>query len=444
MTTPMETNSIQPTRRDFVRSTAAVAGAALFGGLPLTTSCANVPDVSESHTPRVPVGPDGVVNIGVIGPGGMGTGHIHAFLNFAKSGVEKIKVVAIAEVEESRRNNAKKICDDAQGPGSCTAYVDYKDLIARDDIHGVLIASPEHWHAQMAEDAIMSGKDVYCEKPMTLRLDEALRLRRVILANPDQLLQVGTQKMQLPKYQAAQKMIAEGKIGKPVFSQTSYCRNSRNGEWLYYAIQDYWRPGKNLDWDRWCGPLGSRPWDPHVYARWRRYKDFSTGIVGDLLVHEITPMMMALDQGWPTRVCATGGHYIDKAMENHDQVNIEVQFEKGHTMIVAGSTCNEQGLETLIRGHEGNIFLGGGNCVMRPERIFADEVDEETIQCRNIGNDQDAHRRNWLDCIRTRRKPLADVELGTQVMAVVDLATRSMWEGKAFTFDPKSMLASPV
>ena len=81
---------------------------------------------------------------------------------------------------------------------------------------------------------------------------------------------------------------------------------------------------------------------------------------------------------------------------------------------------------------------------MRPERLFADEIDEETVECPNIGNDQDAHRRDWLDCIRSRRKPLADVELGTQVMVVVDLATRSMWEGKAFTFDPKTMRGSAV
>ena len=124
------------------------------------------------------------------------------------------------------------------------------------------------------------------------------------------------------------------------------------------------------------GPLGERAWDPHVYARWRRYKDFSTGIIGDLLVHEMTPLFFALDLDWPSRVDAIGGHYIDKAMENHDQVNIEVQFEKGHTMIVAGSTCNEQGLETMIRGHEGNIFLNGAHCEMRPERLFADEIDE--------------------------------------------------------------------
>lgn len=434
-----------PTRRDFlVRSGAFAAGAAFLGALPGCAGPVARAGALPAARARVPVGPDGTVNIGIIGPGGMGTGHVQAFLEFATKGEEKVRIVAVAEVEKSRRENAKRLCDEAQGPGSCTAYVDYHELLDHPELHGVLIAAPEHWHAEMAEDAIAAGKDVYCEKPMTLRLEEALRLREVQLANPDILLQVGTQMMQLPRYQEAKKLIAEGRIGKPVSSQTSYCRNSKQGEWLYYAIEEHWKPGETLDWERWCGPLGSRPWSPELYARWRRYRDTSTGIIGDLLVHQITPLMMAIDQGWPTRVVATGGHYIDLAMENHDQVNIEVEFEKGHSMTVAGSTCNEHGLETVIRGHHANLFLNGANVLLRPERLFAEEVLEETVLCTDIGNDQHAHRKNWLACIRSRSKPLADVELGTQVMVVVDLATRSLWEGKAFRFDPRTLAASVV
>ena len=86
-----------------------------------------------------------------------------------------------------------------------------------------------------------------------------------------------------------------------------------------------------------------------VYARWRRYRRYSTGIIGDLLVHRISPLAMALDLGWPTRVVASGGHYVDTAMENHDQVLLTVEFEKGHTMVIAGSTSNETGLEILTK-----------------------------------------------------------------------------------------------
>ncbi len=432
-------------RREFLKGAALAAGAIAVSGNSLLGSeriGAKSGAIGRAAS-RTPVGDDGMVRMAVIGTGGMGGGHIDSFLRFASRGEEKVKIVAVCDVNHKRRAVAEQKINKAQGD-ECALYTDYRELLARDDIHGVLIASPEHWHAQMAEDALMSGKDVYIEKPMTLRLPEALRLRQVVLNNPDVLLQVGTQKIMLPKYKAAQQMVADGAIGKPTFSQTSYCRNSMNGEWKYYGIDPEWQPGVNIDWDLWCGPAGLRDWNPALCARWRRYKDFSTGIVGDLLVHEITPLMMALDQGWPTRVVATGGHYVDKAMENHDQVNLQIQFEKGHTLIVAGSTCNEMGLETMIRGHKGTIYLNGGNCKMVPQRIFADDVEPEEVICESIGNDQDALRRNWLDCIRTRRQPDSNVDLGTKVIVAVDLATRSMWEGKAFEFDPSSMTATSI
>jgi predicted dehydrogenase len=279
---------------------------------------------------------------------------------------------------------------------------------------------------------------------MTLRLDEALRLRQVQFANPHVLLQVGTQMMQLPKWKEAKRLLAEGAIGKPTMSQTSYCRNTPTGEWNYYGIDENWAPGANLDWDAWCGPMGRQPWDPLVFARWRRYRKYSTGIIGDLLVHVMTPMMYALDMGWPTRVIAAGGHYIDKEMENHDTVNLTIELEREHTMIVAGATNNENGLPQLIRGQKANMNMNGRHVEIIPEAKFVDDVDRQEVQCPDIGNDQDVHRLNWLHCIRTREVPAADVDISTKVMVVVDLATRSMWDGHAWRFDPYTMTAERV
>jgi predicted dehydrogenase len=346
-------------------------------------------------------------------------------------------VEALCEVCEPRLAVAKAKVDGAQG-GDVATTTDYRALVARRDLHGVLIATPEHWHAKMAEDAIKAGKDVYVEKPMTLTLKDALRLQKVVQANPDIVVVVGTQFVMTPSYQAAVDLIADGAIGKPVWSQTSYCRNSKEGEWTYYEIDPSWTPGVNLDWKAWCGPLGRAPWSPEVYARWRRYRKYSTGIIGDLLVHHMTPVVRALDVGWPVRVVATGGHYIDKAMENHDQVNLSIDFERDHTMMVAGSTCNELGFERLIRGHKANLYVGGRNAVLRPERIYADEIEEREIVARprRVENDHDALRLHWFDCIRTRQPSISDVELGTKVMVIVDLATRSLWQGGAFRYDP--------
>jgi predicted dehydrogenase len=375
------------------------------------------------------------VRMAVIGTGGMGTEHCNAFMRFVEDGREDVRITALCDVCDARLENARSRVAEKQGESPLTTR-DYREVLADPTLHGVLIATPEHWHAKIAEDAIMRGKAVYLEKPMTLRLKDALRLRKVVQSASWDMLEVGTQYTLIPSYIEAKRIIAEGTIGKPVSSQTSYCRNSKDGEWLYYEIDPEWRPGVNLDWQEWCGPLGRRDWDPEVYARWRRYRDYSTGIMGDLLVHRMAPLAMALDVGWPVRVTASGGHYVDKSMENHDQVNLTIEFEGEHTMIVAGSTSNEMGLETVIRGHKANLFVGGRDTVMRPERLYVEELEETTIEGPDYGNPQDLLRLDWLEVIRTRKAPASDVHLGTRIMVIVDLATRSLWEGGAFGYDP--------
>lgn len=430
-------------RRSFMAKTAALAGAAAVVGPAFgrsTTRASLKPTVKEKGIN--PPKPGETIRMAVIGTGGMGGGHCHSFCNFAKEGLP-VELVAMCDVNQVRLDDSINTIKEKYGV-ECDRYTDYREILARDDIHAVLIASPEHWHAQHIIDSITAGKDVYTEKPMTLNLDQALEVREHVLAYPDRIFQVGTQKIALTKWNEAKAALKAGKIGKPVWSQTSYCRNAAGkGEWNYYGLDDRWEPGVNVDWKAWLGYNPMREWDPKIYARWRRYRDFSTGIIGDLLVHEMTPMIFALDLHFPTRVVASGNHVIDMEMENHDQVNLIVEYgNDDHQMVVAGSTANEKGLETVIRGHKGNMYLNGRNVEIKPERAFYDEIESETIECADVGGDHDALRKNWLECIHTREPAKSNIDLATKVMVAVDLATRSMWEGGAFAFDESKMKSS--
>ncbi len=430
--------SASTSRRDFLATTAFVAAAGAMAGRASAAPAATAKIPEGRPKARPSLGADETINIAVIGTGGMGSGHADRLINLANEGQCNARIVALCDVCKPRLDSCYEHCKEIQQKeGEITRYRYYDEVLKRDDIHAVLIASPEHWHAQMAIDAIYSGKDVYCEKPMTLRFADTVALRKVVL-DSDAIFQVGTQHIMQPKYQEAKKLLAEEALGHPTLSQTSYCRNSKDGEWNYYYIDPQVVPGEMLDWETWCGPLGKQPWDPAVYARWRRYRKYSTGIIGDLLVHQITPMIYAIEPGWPIRVVATGGHYIDKAMENHDQVNITIEFEKDHSMVVVGSTCNEVGLETMVRGHKANMLLGGSNVVVRPERIYVDEVDPTEVEAPYVA-DQDLLRLDWLKCIRSREQNMSGIDLGTMVMAIVDMATRSLWEGGAYEFDPNTL-----
>lgn len=422
----MSTSTPQgPHRRAFLEGTAATA----LGASILTSPA------------RAPRGANETIGLGVLGVGGMGGAHCNAFMNLAKEKKENVRLVAFADVCKPRLDGAVARCSKTQG-SEVAGYRYYHDLLQRKDVDAVVIASPEHWHAQMAIDALAAGKDVYVEKPMTLDLPDAMRLYGACKGS-DRVLAVGTQYVTDPKYHKARELILEGAIGKPVSSQTGYCRNSKNGEWNYYAIDPKVKPGEMLDWKAWCGPLGEVPFDTLIYHRWRRYKTYSTGIIGDLLVHQMTPLIECLDQGWPVRVTASGGHYVDKAMENPDQVNLTIEFEKGHTMMVWGSTCNASGPAPLIRGHMGNLALSGNRCRVTPESIYSDEVDPQDFKMER-GSSHDGLRLDWLSCVRSRKEPLSPVELGLKVMVIVDLAARSIWEGKAFAFDPKTMTAKAL
>lgn len=431
-------------RREFLKAGAALSASLLLGAH-AHAQPAGTPGAPGSTPPSPPPEPPPPpkftgepIRMGVIGTGGMGTGHCHAFCDLTAAGREAAHIVALADPWKGNLENARKTCVEKQPGITVDAYADYRKLLDRKDIQGVLIASPEHWHHQHAIDAINAGKDVYTEKPMTLRLENALALLQAAKAHPDRIVQVGTQMMRLPKWHEARKLIQSGAIGTLTMAQTSYCRNSKTGEWNYYHVDPNWKEDVDVDWKMWCGPLGRIPFDPYVLNRWRRYRKTSTGIVGDLLVHEMTPLMFAMDAGWPVRVTAIGQHLVDKAMENHDTVSIVVEFENGTMLNVIGATNNELGYQQVIRGNKGNLFMNGRHCVLKPESKWVDEVEERTVECPDIGNDQDAHRVGWLSAIRSRTPVESSVELGTKVMVIVDLATRSMWEGGSWTFDPRT------
>lgn len=431
-------------RRELLALTAAAAaGVNLLSSACATSSAAGL-KVAKGQTRPAP-GPDQPLKIGIVGIGpdttpAMGYGHLASICSLAKAGKEKVQIVAVCDVAKPCMERGVERARKEQGI-AVEGYSDYVKMLERDDLNGVLVATPEHWHSKMSIDALMAGLDVYCEKPMTLNLDQALALRAVAKANTDKMFQCGTQFLQHRKYHKAKELIKAGAIGAPTFTQTSYCRNNKSGEWLY-GVKPEITPGANLDWAAWCGPMGKAEWDPKVFHQWRRYRKWSTGIVGDLLVHVTSPLVWALDMGWPTRVVAIGGHYHDKAMENHDQVNLTVEFEKGHTLTIAGSTCNETGVEILVRGHKANLYLGGNDCILRPEREFAEEIDEQSFPSGDLGmGDQDLHRLDWFASMRSRKAPIGDVDTATKVMVIVDLATRSMWDRSSWSFDPATLSA---
>ncbi len=245
------------------------------------------------------VGANARIHVGFIGAGAMGNSHLAAFNDLKEK--QNLEAIAVADCWRSRASaGAEKI----KAPHALT---DYRSLLDRPEIDYVTVASPEHWHAQMTLDALDSGKAVYCEKPVTHTIPEALAVMKKQHATKLPL-QVGVQGMSDDSYRTAQKAIKEGLIGKVVQAQIEYTRRyDKQGLFSVPDLKDDMPKPEDLDWNAWLGSAPQADWNPHHYFEWRNFSMYSGGIATDLLVHRLTRILTALDLTYPRRVVGMGG-----------------------------------------------------------------------------------------------------------------------------------------
>jgi predicted dehydrogenase len=418
-------------RRTFLKTASAAAAAVAATNWPKSANFALA-------APRV-IGSNDRVNVGFIGLGRHATGRglYHLTQLAGKTSEYNIANVAMCDIYDGYIDNARKShkFDDNK------VYRDYRKLLEDKDVDAVFIATPEHWHALQAKEAMLAGKDIYVEKPFTRYAEEAVELLKV-QRETKRVVQVGSQGCSDPKWQKAGELIDQGKIGTILWAQGSYCRNNPGGEWNY-EIEKTASPS-NLDWQKFVGPAPKRPFDPERFFRWRKYWDYSSGIVSDLFPHRFHPLLVSLGRdAWPVRAVSSGGQYNPRSKKDRDvpdtvMVLVDFMGKKGpFTVMLAGCTENQYGLEDVIRGQKGSILLGGNKIELRPERPFADEVDPQTL---NIGGEQiEPHHQNFFDCVRSRQTTNCDAELGARVQIAVHMAERAYRENKCLTFDPQTM-----
>ncbi|NLZ41339.1 MAG: Gfo/Idh/MocA family oxidoreductase, partial [Comamonadaceae bacterium] len=322
-------------RREFIKAAGMTAAGVMVGSL------AGKQALGAPAPARV-LGANDRINIGFIGVGGMGGGHLHGLKN--KETDFNIVCAAVCDVWEKRKAEARG----AAGCPESMVFGDYRKLLEQKDIDAVVVATPDHWHGQICIDAMQAGKHVYVEKPMTRTLDEALKMRETALANK-MVVQVGSQGCTDAKWHTAGKAVRDGKIGKVLWAQGSYCRNNPHGEWNYGIDSDL--TADTCDWKAWLGPARDIPFNPERYFRWRKYWDYGNGIIGDLWPHRLHPLMIAMDvMEFPKRVACLGADicnsdegYGDKR-DVADATMMVCEFPSGAMIYLAGSTVNEQGM----------------------------------------------------------------------------------------------------
>src|SRR5690242_5722012 len=332
-------------RRDFLKT----AGAA---GMSLGLANSALAGRGAKTSSRV-LGANDRINVGVIGVGGRGS---YVGAQFAKIGQKNnsCQIVAVCDVYAKRKREASERL-------KCDGFMDYREVLARPDVDAVIVATPDHWHAKIALDAMDHGKDVYLEKPMCHTNEEIRKLVSTV-KETKRVLQVGSQTTSGDQWWKARKAIADGMIGQMIMSQGSYHRNSFDGEWNW-PIDVAAGPDKKgddyIDWKMWLGSAPARPWSPDRYFRFRKYWDYSGGIATDLFYHVVAPMNICWGEPqFPSKVVAGGGIYeFHDEREVPDTFHLIGEYPRGHSIVLSSSMANSQHIPGLIRGHAGTIVM---------------------------------------------------------------------------------------
>ncbi len=399
------------------------------------------------------------IGLGFIGVGGRGTALFHDLQQRARDGAG-IEIVAVCDVWDRRTQD--RVRDTA---GRAKGYRDYRDLLRQPGVDAVVIATPDHWHSKQTIDAMRAGKDVYCEKPLTLYWNQAKDVARVS-KETGKILQCGAGSGSDGNWWTARDIVKGGGIGPVIWTQGGAFRNDPGGDWNW-GIQPC-RPGVDLDWDMWLGHkfglAPKRPYDPERYSRFRKYWDYSGGLATDLLYHVYAHLAIALDHEIPYRVTANGGQPVHNLTNDKREVptlfTMQADYPSQSTCFLIGTQECEDGIPDTVRGQKGVLTTGGPGVIVKPERPFAAEMLDmaHTLECykgAELRTHKDGdrtvldailvpakyrydHMGNWLECLRTRRQPTMNAELAYKVMIPIALAVMAFRESRTVYFDPRA------
>jgi predicted dehydrogenase len=377
-----------------------------------------------------PAAPADTVSIGVIGAGGRGT---LVMTTFQKN--PNVRVGAVCDVYEPNLERVISVAAKAQS-GAPTACRNYKQLLEDKSIDAVVIATPEHWHAQMVLDAIAAGKDVYVEKPLCRTPEEGVAL--VAAAEKSkQIIQVGMQRRSYDLYLEGRKIVAAGTLGNVRMVRSWWLNNYVGNGGARTARLD-----GVLDWEQWQGPMRKRiPPDPFVFRNWRYITEYAGGVVADQGAHVYDGIHLLMNASYPLAVTAAAGRPHRAGYDTPESVVVTAEYSEDFIGVfqinyAAMRYRNRNDQLNHLDGDQARMDIGRENI-----RVFKQGAeDAPAVELRSEkGFDwaTDLHVQNFLECIRTRQTPTAPVRLGFQAALVVQLANISLKSGRRAKWNAK-------
>jgi predicted dehydrogenase len=451
-TTPGDAMTKDFSRREFLEISAAAAG----GSVAAKTVFLDPEPGRESQRP---VAPSDRVRFGMIGVGMQGSGLLGTSITLP--GVE---CAGAADLYDGRHTLAREIVRP-----DLPVTRRYRELLDNKDIDCIVAAVPDHWHRQVVIDAVSAGKDIYCEKPMShtaadgvAMVDAAKKTNRIV--------QIGSQRVSSQVCAKAREIIARGSLGDLMLVEVSMGRNDPTGAWQYPPPFDL--SPQNLNWDTWQGDVApKKPFNPLIFARWRCWKEYGTGVAGDLLVHLISGMMVMLGINEPPRqAAAVGGIRHWKDGRNMPDVHGAIYYFGDLPVYMRLNLATAMPEAYRIQGSRGLLEVTGSSVSFTPQlgidtypsyytgsfpRAMREEYlkrwhaendeklaklpPEESVTYRmNDYDDIRPHLANYFDAVRSRKPVVEDVVFGHNAALACHMANEAYFRKNAVTWDPAS------
>lgn len=422
---------MKTTRRTFLKSAAALSAA---------------PFILPSSVWGAEVNPNDRIVMGFIGMGKQSRGLLNNFLN-----QKECLVVAVCDVDTTRRDAAQQQANEyytarpERGPAECAAYNDFREIIARDDIDAVCIATPDHWHAIQTIAALQSGKDVYCEKPLTHNIHESRAVIKAVKKNKG-VLQTGSMQRSSKEFRIACELVRNGAIGTISHVECSF---GPPGIPCNLPEEDM-EPG--LDWDMWIGPGPMRPYSTILSPRglhdhfpdWRRYKEYGGGMVCDWGAHhlDIAQWGLGMDRSGPIEVRPPEDPNATSGAVLRYRGDIDVIHKNGFGVHFYGSEgevkVNRGRFEFYRDGEKiaGHVRREDGTS-LTTELL---KVDEEYLSDAKVElYESGSHTRDFLDCVKARTKPITNEIVGGRSAICCHLMNQAYYNHATIHWQPKKM-----
>jgi predicted dehydrogenase len=410
--------------------------------LKAASTMAAVPFILPSKVWGADVAPSERLTMGFVGMGTQSRGLLNNFL------WQSTHVVAVCDVDTTRRNDAKKKVDKFYKNTDCAAYDDFRDLIGRKDIDAVCIATPDHWHAIVTLAALRSGRDVYCEKPLTHNIHEAVEVMKTVQKHK-RILQTGSMQRSMNEFRVACELVRNGVIGRVERVECSFGDPGRPCDLPEEAVE----PG--LDWNMWCGPGPFRGYSSVLSPRgvhegfplWRDYKEYGSGAVGDWGAHhlDIAQWGLGMDDSGPVEVIppedpnakrGTKLVYASGVTVEHKDgfgvdffgTNGEVRVNRGQfVLIVDGKTIAEY-TDKKKRTAEGE----GTSCAKEVKKAETQFLADPAIKLYKSNQ----HITDFMSCVKSRKKSITNEQVGGRSAICCHLINQSYYHHAHLKWDP--------